>query len=54
MQFNVSVEWCALEVRFQTDKACSPAVVRRPWLPARLPLSASGAKDGMRLNPGRR
>jgi hypothetical protein len=54
MEFDVSVEGHALEVRLETDEAWPSAVMRRPWPPMRLPLSASGTKDGARLNAGRR
>jgi hypothetical protein len=53
MEFDVSVEGHALKMRLQSDKTWLAAVRWRWWLSTRLPVPASGAEDGARLNTGR-
>jgi hypothetical protein len=54
MEFDVSVEGHASKMRLQPDKSWPAAGLRRSWLPTRLPLTTSGAKDSARLHAGRR
>jgi hypothetical protein len=54
MQFDMSVEGNALKVCLEADKTCPPAAMSHALLPAWLPLSASGTKDGARPNGSRR